>query len=213
MTWIFLASLLLLSSLAETSYGGILLSSLPNTLDVAASPHQPDQFNTPNGTWYMSSNIKAGEDILGVRWSLNNRTFPVGTDAVYKTVTVKLCYAPTSQVGRPERKTEDDLDKDQTCQIEFYTGHYNRSSRWPYYESTLDGHVPAALYFLRAYANDSAGVVVAYGESTGPDRDYNIFEVDATEPTEASSGSRKTLDNICFGSFSALLLVGFFVAY
>ncbi|XP_040367255.1 high-affinity nitrate transporter 3.2-like [Rosa chinensis] len=148
---ILLASLLLLF-LAETAYGGILLSSLPNTLDVFVAAQKPGQ---------------AGEDKLGAVWSLNNRSFPVGTDAAYKTVNLKLCYAP-------------------------------------YYESTLDRHVPIASYFVRAYVNDSAGVLVAYGQSTGPKKDYNILEV------EASSGSRKTID-ICFGAFSVLFLVAFFV--
>ncbi|XP_004301017.1 PREDICTED: high-affinity nitrate transporter 3.1-like [Fragaria vesca subsp. vesca] len=111
----------------------------------------------------------------------------MGTDTAYKTVNLKLCYAPVSQVGKPERKTEDDLDKDKTCQIEFYTGPYNSSSNWQFYESTLDRHVPIGSYFVRAYVTDSAGVLVAYGQSTGQEKDYNIFEV---------SGSHKRLEMV-----------------
>lgn len=163
---------------------------------------------TPGGTWYFTDPIIAGEDKLGVTWALNNRSFPVGTDAPYRKVNVKLCYAPVSQVGRPERKTLDDLDKDKTCQFDIFAGQYNASSKWQVYESTLERNVPAASYFVRAYVLDSAAVVVAYGQSTGPNKDYNIFEV------QASSGSHKTVDIvfICFSAFCFLFLVGFFVA-
>ncbi|PRQ17194.1 putative high-affinity nitrate transporter [Rosa chinensis] len=197
-----LASLLvLLSCLTETAYGGILLSSLPKTLNVSASPHKPDQVNTPGVLLNFVGNIIAGEDKLGVVWSLNNTNFPVGTDAAYKTVNIKLCYAPVSQVGKPGRKTEDDLDKDKTCQIEFYTGPYNASIKWQYYESTLDRHVPHASYFVRAYVNDSAGVLVAYGQSTGPNKDYNIFVV-------SGSHKRPKMVSIWFSVF----VLFFFVA-
>ncbi|XP_062029456.1 high-affinity nitrate transporter-activating protein 2.1-like [Rosa rugosa] len=199
-----LASLLvLLSCLTETAYGGILLSSLPNTLDVSASPHKPDQVNTPGVLLNFVGNIIAGEDKLGVVWSLNN-SFPVGTEAAYKTVNIKLCYAPVSQVGKPERKTEDDLDKDKTCQIEFYTGPYNASVKWRYYESTLDRHVPHASYFVRAYVNDSAGVLVAYGQSSEPNGNenytVNIFVV-------SGSHKRPKMVSIWFSVFVLLFFV------
>lgn len=179
---------------------------------------------TPGGTWYFTDPIIAGEDKIGVTWALNNSGFPVGTDAPYKKVHVKLCYAPVSQVGRPERKTVDDLDKDKTCQFDIFAGQYNASSKWQYYESTLDRNVSAALYFVRAYVLDAAAVVVAYGQSTGPNKDYNIFEVQASNGSHEtpssgshktpSSGSHKTVDIvfICFNAFSFLFLVGFFVA-
>lgn len=48
--------------------------------------------------------LKAGEDLIIVTWSYNN-TFPAGTDSTYKTVKVKLCYAPISKwIGLGERQ-------------------------------------------------------------------------------------------------------------
>ncbi|XP_040367256.1 high-affinity nitrate transporter 3.1-like [Rosa chinensis] len=231
---IVLASLLLfLSCLAETSdaNGVVLFSSLPNTLEMIVSPHKPEQVMKPaEGSWTFGGTLKAGEDKLSISWRLN-QSFSAGTtDSGYKTIKVKLCYAPVSQVDRGWRKTVDNLAKDKTCQFKietrpykhvcdsFYTQCTHRlvlpcgleggsASKWKYIDWTIKRDVPSASYFVRAYAYDGAGVAVAYGQSTGPKKNYNIFEV------QGITGRHKTLDvvSICFSAFSVLSLVGFFV--
>ncbi|XP_062029678.1 high-affinity nitrate transporter 3.2-like [Rosa rugosa] len=209
---IVLASLLLfLSCLAETSdaNGVVLFSSLPNTLEMIVSPHKPEQVMKPaEGSWTFGGTLKAGEDKLSISWRLN-QSFSAGTtDSGYKTIKVKLCYAPVSQVDRGWRKTVDNLAKDKTCQFKIETRPYKHgSSKWKYIDWTIKHDVPSASYFVRAYAYDGAGVAVAYGQSTGPKKNYNIFEV------QGITGRHKTLDvvSICFSAFSVLSLVGFFV--
>uniref|UniRef100_A0A3Q7GEH7 Uncharacterized protein n=1 Tax=Solanum lycopersicum TaxID=4081 RepID=A0A3Q7GEH7_SOLLC len=57
------------------------------------------------------------------------------TDSNYKTVDVKLCYAPVSQLDRGWRKSNNNLKKDKTCQINLVTIPYQPSSNnftWDY---------------------------------------------------------------------------------
>ncbi|CAI9754653.1 unnamed protein product [Fraxinus pennsylvanica] len=140
----FLVASLLLSCLASTSYGAT-FSSLQKTIVVSAS-HQQGKV------------LKAGEDEITVTWSYNN-SFPAGTDSAYKTVKLKLCYAPVSQQDRAWRKTEDDLEKDKTCQHNIVSRPYSPSKSnitW-----TVKRDVPTATYFVRAYAYNSADEEVA----------------------------------------------------
>ncbi|PRQ17197.1 putative high-affinity nitrate transporter [Rosa chinensis] len=190
---ILLASVLLLSCLAETSYG-VLFSTLKQSLIVTASHVEA------NGTL-----LKAGEDKISVTWGLN-QSLPAGTDSAYKTVTVKLCYAPVSQVDRAWRKTVDNLVKDKTCQHKIVARPYNASMQT--FEWTVERDVPTAKYFVRAYAYDAVEVAVAYGQNTGPKKDSNLFEV------QSITGRHVTLDivSVCFSAFSVLALAGFFIA-
>ncbi|XP_027125373.1 high-affinity nitrate transporter 3.1 [Coffea arabica] len=185
----FLLALLLLSCLAASS-NGVTFSSLQRTLIVRASPTQGQV-------------LKAGEDKITVTWSYNN-TFPPGTDSTYKTIKVKLCYAPISQVDRAWRKTVDDLAKDKTCQFKIVAKPYSASNStitW-----TIERDTPTATYFLRAYAFNSAEEEVAFGQTTDAHKTTNLFQV------EAISGRHASLDiaAICFSSFSVLSLFGFF---
>ncbi|CAI9754654.1 unnamed protein product [Fraxinus pennsylvanica] len=185
----FLVASLLLSCLASTSYGAT-FSSLQKTLVVSAS-HQQGKV------------LKAGEDEITVTWSYNN-SFPAGTDSAYKTVKLKLCYAPVSQQDRAWRKTEDDLEKDKTCQHIIVSRPYSPSKSnitW-----TVKRDVPTATYFVRAYAYNSADEEVAYGQNTDAHMATNLFQI------EAISGRHASLDiaAVCFSGFSVVSLFGFF---
>ncbi|XAR50250.1 hypothetical protein NMG60_11004523 [Bertholletia excelsa] len=185
----FLLASVLLSCLAQVCHGAT-FSSLQKTLVVKASPTEGQV-------------LKAGEDRMTVTWSFN-QTFPAGTDSAYKTVKVKLCYAPISQVDRAWRKTVDDLSKDKTCQFEVVKKSYtagNNSTTW-----TVEKDVPTATYFVRAYAYNSNGDVVAYGQSTDAHKTTNLFQV------QAITGRHVSLDiaSVCFSAFSVVSLFGFF---
>lgn len=195
---ILLASVLLLSCLAETSYG-VLFSSLKQALVVTASQVEA------NGTDASPGLVKAGEDKISVTWGLN-QSLPAGTDSAYKTITLKLCYAPVSQVDRAWRKTVDNLVKDKTCQHKIVTKPYNASMQT--FEWIVERDVPTATYFVRAYAYDAAEVAVAYGQNTGPQKDSKLFEV------QSITGRHVTLDivSVCFSVFSVLSLTGFFIS-
>lgn len=135
-----------------------------------------------------------------------NQSLPAGTDSAYKTITLKLCYAPVSQVDRAWRKTVDNLVKDKTCQHKIVTKPYNASMQT--FEWTIERDVPTATYFVRAYAYDAAEVAVAYGQNTGPHKDSNLFEL------QSITGRHVTLDivSVCFSVFSIVSLAGFFIS-
>ncbi|CAA2989179.1 high-affinity nitrate transporter 3.1-like [Olea europaea var. sylvestris] len=185
----FLVASLLLSCLASTSYG-VTFSSLQKTLVVSES-HQEGKV------------LKAGEDKITITWSYNN-SFQAGTDSAYKTVKLKLCYAPISQQDRAWRKTEDNLEKDKTCQHNIVSRPYSRSNN--NFTWTVERDVPTATYFIRAYAYNSADEEVAYGQNTDAQKTRNLFQV------EAISGRRASLDiaSVCFSAFSVASLFGFF---
>ncbi|KAL8123404.1 hypothetical protein AgCh_011392 [Apium graveolens] len=126
-----------------------------------------------------------------------------GTDSAYKTVKVKLCYAPISQKDRGWRKTEDELKKDRTCQHKIVTRPYNASTN---FTSTIARDFPSATYFVRAYVFDAKDKEVAYGQATDDAKKTNLFEV------EAITGRHASLDiaSVCFSVFSVVSLAGFF---
>ena len=147
--------------------------------------------------------LKAGQDQLTVTWSYN-QTFPAGTDSAYKTVKVKLCYAPVSQVDRAWRKTVDRLDKDKTCQFKVVAKPYspsNSSFTW-----TVEKDIPTATYFVRAYVYNSNGDQAAFGQTTDTHKTTNLFEI------QAITGRHLSLDiaSVCFSAFSIVSLFGFF---
>jgi len=190
-----LASLLLFCCLAGTSYGIVLFSSLPRTLVVTASPNQGQV-------------LVAGEDKITVTWGVN-QTLPAGTDSTYKSIKVKLCYAPVSQVDRAWRKTVDIIAKDKTCQFQIVAKPYDASNTTVQsFELTVERDVPSATYFVRAYAYNSENVEVAYGQTTNAQKTTNLFEI------QSITGRHVSLDiaAVCFSAFSVLSLAGFFVA-
>ncbi|KAM0033177.1 putative high-affinity nitrate transporter [Helianthus debilis subsp. tardiflorus] len=185
----FLVVSLLLSCFVATSYG-VYFSSLKETLLVTAT-HTQGQV------------LKAGEDKITVTWRFN-QTYPAGTDSSYKTIKVKLCYAPISQKDRKWRKTEDLLKKDKTCPHKIVARPYaasNNSFTW-----TIERDIPSATYFVRAYAFDAQDVQVAYGQTTDAHKSTNLFLV------QAITGRHLSLDiaSVCFSAFSVVSLAFFF---
>ncbi|XP_073146028.1 high-affinity nitrate transporter 3.1-like [Henckelia pumila] len=177
--------------LVSTCYG-VTFSSLQShkTLVVTASPT-------------TGQVLKAGQDSITVTWSLNT-TVAQGTDSTYKTVAVKLCYAPVSQKDRGWRKTVDELKKDKTCSHDIVTKPYSASGNTFTWVVARD--VPTATYFVRAYAQDAASVKVAFGQTTDSNKTTNLFQV------QSISGRHVSLDisAICFSAFSIISLFGFF---
>lgn len=186
---LFIASILL-CSLALSCYASELFSNLENSILVTASPK--------NGQV-----LKSGEANITVTWSFN-KTFPAGTDSAYKTVKVKLCYAPISQKDRGWRKTKDELKKDRTCQHKIAKRPYKASTdsvTW-----TIERDIPQATYFVRVYVFNADDKEVAYGQSSDAAKKNNLFTV------EAITGRHVSLDiaSACFSVFSIVSLAGFF---
>lgn len=187
---IFVASAIVFSCFGMIIAYGALFSSLHQTLLLHSSSSQGQV-------------LQAGEGQVTTIWSLN-KSYPVGTDSNYKTVQVKLCYAPVSQLDRGWRKSNDNLKKDKTCQIKVVTMPYkpsNNSITW-----TIEKDVPTATYFIRAYVYDSAGEIVAYGQTTDAHKKTNLFKITAI------TGRHVTIDvsAACFSVFSVISLVGFY---
>ena len=149
--------------------------------------------------------LKAGVDNITVTWGLN-QSLPSGTDSAFKTVKVKLCYAPISQVDRAWRKTVDELDKDKTCQLNIVSKPYSSANAKETFTWTIERDVPGATYFVRAYAYDSNNHEVAYGQTTDAHKTTNLFEI------QAITGRHLSLDiaSVCFSAFSVVSLFGFF---
>lgn len=184
---------LLLCCLAGNCYGTVLFSSLKRTIDVTASPNHGQV-------------LIAGNDTITVTWALNN-TIPAGTDSAYKTIKLKLCYAPVSQKDRAWRKTEDNLSRDKTCQHKIVERPYDSSNKTAQsFDWVIERDVPTATYFVRAYAHDSNDKEVGYGQTTDAKKTTNLFEI------QAISGRHVTLDicSICFSAFSVVSLFVFF---
>ncbi|KAL7138883.1 hypothetical protein ABFS83_09G012800 [Erythranthe nasuta] len=187
----FLFASVFVCCLVATCYGNILFSSLKPTLTVTAT--------------HKEGVLKAGVDNVTVTWMLDS-SMAAGTDSAYKTIKVKLCYAPVSQVDRGWRKTKDDLTKDKTCSHKIVAKPYVAGGAVATATWTVQRDVPTAKYFVRAYAHDAADKEVAYGQTTSADKKTNLFDV------EAVTGRHASLDiaSICFSAFSVVSLFGFF---
>ncbi|KAF8098624.1 hypothetical protein N665_0262s0012 [Sinapis alba] len=146
--------------------------------------------------------LEAGIDKLSITWKLSSKATK---EADFKTIKVKLCYAPVSQVDRPWRKTENELFKDKSCPHKIITRPYDKSPQS--FEYTLERDIPTGTYFVRAYAVDAKDHEVAFGQSTDEAKSTNLFSV------QAISGRHKSLDiaSVCFSVFSVLALLVFFV--
>lgn len=150
--------------------------------------------------------LVAGLDKISGTWGLN-KTLPAGTDSSYKTIKLKLCYAPISQQDRAWRKTEDELNRDKTCQHDIVEMPYDASNKSVHsFEWLIERDVPRATYFVRAYALDSDDGEVGYGQTTNANKSSNLFEI------HAISGRHATLD-ICSIAFSVFSVVSLFVFF
>ncbi|KAF6137186.1 hypothetical protein GIB67_030950 [Kingdonia uniflora] len=191
-----LISSLLILCLAEACYGTVLFSSLKRTLLLQVTPKPGDV-------------LKAGEDKITVTWSMN-QSFPVGTDEAYKTVKVKLCFAPISQVDRAWRKTKAELKKDKTCQFKIFVGSYELSSKKTQqsFDYSIAKNVPTATFFVRIYAYNAEDHEVAFGQTTDATKKTNLFTI------ESITGRHTSIDIAagCFSAFSIFALLGFFIA-
>ncbi|EOA17431.1 hypothetical protein CARUB_v10005735mg [Capsella rubella] len=186
---------LLIVSFIDSNLGGTkdrLLSELQNSLDVTAKPAQDGVV------------LEAGKDMVTITWKLKSSA-KVDADAAFKTIQVKLCYAPISQVDRPWRKTYNELRRDKTCPHEIVSKLYDRTPQSLDWTVQLD--IPTGTYFVRAYGIDGDGHEVAYGQSSDEGRTTNLFSV------QAISGGHVSLDiaSIFFSVFSVVSLLVFFV--
>ncbi|KAM3319189.1 high-affinity nitrate transporter 3.1 [Capsicum chacoense] len=186
---IFLATLVICCSLSS-SHAEILFSSLKKSLEVTVK--------------HRAGVLQAGEGQVTITWSLN-KNYPKGTDSNYKIVKVKLCYAPVSQLDRGWRKSNDNLNKDKTCQFNVVTKPYkpsNNNFTW-----TIEKDVPSASYFIRAYVYDYDGEVVAFGQTTDSHKKTNLFQITAIT-------GRHVAINVCaacFSAFSVISLIAFYL--
>ncbi|XP_010446000.1 PREDICTED: high-affinity nitrate transporter 3.1-like, partial [Camelina sativa] len=147
--------------------------------------------------------LDAGIDKISITWKLSSTGSK--KEAEFKTIKVKLCYAPPSQVDRPWRKTHDELFKDKTCPHKIVARPYDKTTQsidW-----ILERDIPTGTYFVRAYAVDEHDHEVAFGQSTNEAKTTSLFSV------QAISGRHKSLDiaSVCFSVFSVLALLVFFV--
>jgi len=187
---ILIVASVLLCSFAFNCYALDNFSDLQKSLIVTSSPK-------------AGSLLKSGEANITVTWSFN-RTYAAGTDSAYKTVKVKLCYAPISQVDRAWRKTKNELKKDRTCQHKIVSRPYTAARNT--FTWTIERDIPSATYFVRAYVFNADDKEVAYGQATDAAKKTNLFEV------EAITGRHVSLDiaSVCFSVFSIVSLAFFF---
>ncbi|ESQ54847.1 hypothetical protein EUTSA_v10027123mg, partial [Eutrema salsugineum] len=137
--------------------------------------------------------LESGKDIIRVTWKLKS-SVKIDVDAAIKTVDVRLCYAPISQVDRPWRQSHNELFKDKTCPYKIVSKPYDKISQslnW-----IIERDIPTGTYFVRVYGIDANG-----HETT------NLFSV------EAIDGRHISLDaaSICFSIFSVVALLVFFM--
>ncbi|XP_048597721.1 high-affinity nitrate transporter 3.2-like [Brassica napus] len=190
------ASLIFFSSSIESNHGATevsLFTNLENSLEVTAKP-------TRVGVVVL----EAGKDMVRITWMLKSSA-KVNDDASFKTVEVKLCYAPISQVDRPWRKTHNELSRDRSCPHKIVSKPYDKipqSLNW-----TIDRETPTGTYFVRVYGIGVNGQEVAYGQSSDAEKTTNLFSV------EGISGRHTSLDiaSICFSVFSFGTLLVFLV--
>lgn len=179
---------------------GVHFSSLPNTLEVTAAINLSTA-TLPNGA------AMAGRDQLVVSWWVKESSSS-WEDSEYKTVKVKLCFGPVSQVDRQWRKTDDDLKKDKTCQFDMSEQPYHSNIKKNTIKWTVARDVPKGIYFVRAYALNPLGKEVAYGQSTNKKKTSNLFMV---EPISGRHGSLDIATVVC-SAFAIVCLFGFFIS-
>eukprot|EP00246_Nothoceros_aenigmaticus_P002335 TRINITY_DN13185_c0_g1_i1.p1 TRINITY_DN13185_c0_g1~~TRINITY_DN13185_c0_g1_i1.p1 ORF type:complete len:209 (-),score=17.37 TRINITY_DN13185_c0_g1_i1:451-1077(-) len=173
---------------------GVSFKTLQRTLIVSSAIQGPDS---------AENVIKAGLDTLHVSWALN-ASF-AGADAGYHSVDVKLCFAPPSQPNRKWRKTNDDLEKDKTCGFDIVKRPYTAGSNTE--DWLVAKKVPFAFYFVRVYAHNANGTIVAFGQTTDPKKTANLFQV------RPISGRTVSIDvaAACFSVLSLVALISFYV--
>ncbi|KAF5182860.1 High-affinity nitrate transporter 3.2 [Thalictrum thalictroides] len=194
---ILISTLLFFCLYGATCYGKVHFSTLQNSLVVTASPKH-------------GSVIKTGEDKITVTWGLN-QSFPASTAVAFHEIKVKLCFAPISQKDRAWRKTKDELLKDKTCQFNVVHRPYDPASdkaKVQSFEWLVERDVPTATYFVRAYAFNSEGHEIAYGQTTDAEKKTNLFDIHGISGRHASINIAAGV----FSAFSVVSLCAFFYA-
>lgn len=183
--------------MVASATAGVQFSSLPMTLAVTVTI---DSFKSQ-----VPNVALAGRDQLVVSWWINESLPSMNSE--YKNVEVKLCFAPVSQVDRSWRASNNDLEKDKTCQFDIIEQPYNSNIKNNTITWTVERDVPKGTYFVRAYALNGSGSKVAYGQSSNKNKTSNLFMV------QPISGRHASLDiaAVVFSSFSIVSLLGFFV--
>ncbi|KAL8230581.1 hypothetical protein R6Q57_000359 [Mikania cordata] len=182
---------LVISCFATASYAhNVHLSSLNQSLIVSASVT-------------TGQVLKAGVDNITITWSFNpNLTV---SDSNYTTVEAKLCYAPVSQTGRDDRKTDDNLDFDKTCPINITDSPYKRSNNT--FTWIIPKDTPSATYFVRVYAIKANNHETAYGQTTDANKTTNLFQIDGVATIEQKASAAWPLISNSFGYRYAWLVM------
>jgi uncharacterized membrane protein len=175
--------------LASHAEGQVLFSKLPKSLVVTAT--LPD--GKPIGV------VKTGEDSILVKWAVNT-----SAQIPASKVKTKLCFAVESQLLRGWRATKDDLKKDKTCLYDIATQDYTTAGGEVNF--MLAKSIPGAKYFVRAYAVNADGVLVATGQSS-PNKVANTFTVIPISGRHASIDIAVGVLSV----FSVGSLFGFFI--
>ncbi|PWA94859.1 high-affinity nitrate transporter [Artemisia annua] len=125
--------------------------------------------------------LRAGVDSITIMWSYNVSLESTAPDTNYNTSKGKLCYAPVSQMGRNDRKTNDSLDFDMTCPVVIMRVPYQRENNS--YTWLIPGNTTAATYFVRVYIDKANKHETAYGQSTNENKTTNLFQIDGVRDT------------------------------
>ncbi|KAI3785811.1 hypothetical protein L1987_44937 [Smallanthus sonchifolius] len=182
--------LLLLSCFATASYAhNVHLSTLNVSLIVTASAT-------------TGQVLKAGVDNLTITWAFNPNLRL--SDSNYTTVEAKLCYGPVSQTGRDDRKTDDNLDFDETCPIDITDAPYKRSNNT--YTWAIPKNTTSATYFVRVYVVKANKHETAYGQTTDANKTTNLFQIDGIVSEQKESAAWPVIGN-SFGYGYAWLLM------
>ncbi|KAK9066448.1 hypothetical protein SSX86_013770 [Deinandra increscens subsp. villosa] len=146
--------------------------------------------------------LKAGVNNITITWALNPNLTVV--DSNYTTVEAKLCYAPVSQTGRDDRKTDDNLDLDKTCPIDITDGPYKRSNNS--FTWVIPNNTTSATYFVRVYVINARNHEIAYGQTTDAAKTTNLFQIDGVVSEQKESAAWPVVGN-SFGYRYAWLLM------
>ncbi|PWA88304.1 high-affinity nitrate transporter [Artemisia annua] len=156
----FLLLVVVISCFASASYAhNVHLSALNKSISVTTS--------TPSRV------LRAGVDNITIMWSYNVSLLDTIPDTNYTTSKGKLCYAPVSQMGRNDRKTNDSLDFDMTCPVEIMRVPYQRLNNS--YTWLIPSNTTTATYFVRVYIDKANKHETAYGQSTNEDKTTNLM--------------------------------------
>nr|XP_043616353.1 high-affinity nitrate transporter 3.2-like [Erigeron canadensis] len=185
--------LLLVSCFVTASYAhNVHLSSLNQSLIVTTSPK-------------TNQVLKAGEDNITITWTYNTNLTASMPDTNYTTVEAKLCYAPVSQTGHDDRKTDDNLDIDKTCPFDITDGPYKRSNNS--FTWSIPKDIPKATYFVRVYAVKANKHEIAYGQSTDTLKTTNLFQIDGVISNQKVSASSSVAWNYFVYCYALMLLM------